>query len=65
MLPFFLVHCYSKMFQTLHDYNLASGLHFGCRFDDLGIVARSHGCQKYKIHLVLFRFLFTLLSTVV
>ena len=35
----------------LHDYNLASGLHFCCKFDELDFVSRSQVCQKYKLQL--------------
>ena len=34
----FLGLCLSKIFQTLHGYNFAHGLHFHCRFDDLDFV---------------------------
>ena len=43
----------------MHDYDLAQGLHFHCIFDDLGFVSRSQMCQKYKLQIVLFRFLST------
>ena len=43
----------NEMFQTLHDYNLAQGLHFHCRFDDLDFVTRSQLCQKYILQIVL------------
>ena len=32
----------SKIFQNLHDYNLARGLHVHCRFDDVDFVSGSH-----------------------
>ena len=38
---------------------------FYCRFDDNDFVSRSHVCQKYKLQIVLFRFLFRFLSAVV
>ena len=46
------------------DYNCAWGLHFHCRFDDLDFVSRSHVCQKYKLQIVLSKFLFRFLSAV-
>ena len=35
----------SKVFQDLHGFNLAWGLQIYNRFDDLGLVSRSHVCQ--------------------
>ena len=49
----------------LHDHNLAQGLHFCYRFDDLDFVSGSQVCQKYELQNVLFRLLFRFLSTVV
>ena len=61
---FFGKHCLKEVFQTLHDYNLAFGLAIHTRFDDLDLISRSQGCQKYEVKIVLFRFLFRFLSTV-
>ena len=61
----FLRHCGRKIFQTLHDYSLAWYLHFHGRFDDLDFVSRSKVCKKCKLQIVLCRFLFRFLSTVV
>ena len=36
-----LRHCESESFQTLHDYNLAQGLHFHFTFYDLDSASRS------------------------
>ena len=55
----------SEIFQTLHDYNLARGLGFHRRFDDLDTVSKLQLCQKYEMQIVLFRFLFRFLSAVV
>ena len=55
----FVWHHWSKIFQMLHDYNLALGLNFQSRFDDFDSVSRSQVCQKYKLQIVLFRFLST------
>ena len=49
----------SEIFQTLHDYNLAEGLHFHSRFDDLDLVLRSLVFQELQI--VFFRFLSTVI----
>ena len=48
----FLGHHWSKIFQILLYYNLACGLHFDSRFDDLDFVSRSQVCQKYKLQTV-------------
>ena len=37
-----------KIFQTLHDNNIAWGLHCHSRFDDLCFVSMSQVCQKYE-----------------
>ena len=50
-------------FNSLHHYNLTWGLHFYCGFDDLDFVSRSQVCQKYKLQIVLFRFLSTVVLT--
>ena len=47
------------------DYSLVHGQHFYCRVDDLDFVSVSQVCQKFKLQIVLFRFLFGFLSTVV
>ena len=58
--PFFLVHLKFKLkarsLKTLHDYNLAHGLRFYCRFDELDFVSILQMCQKYKVQIVLCTF---------
>ena len=61
-LPFSRTLLYWESFQTLHDNKLAWGLHFHCRFDDF--VSGLQVCQKYKLQIVRFRFLFRFLFTV-
>ena len=50
---------------TLRDYNLARGLRLHCRFVGLDFVSGSKACQKCKVQIVLFRFSFRFLPTVV
>ena len=45
-------HCPSKLFQTLHYYNLAWGLLIHTRIDDLDLVSRSQVCQNYNLEIV-------------
>ena len=47
----------------LCDYNFARGLHFRCQFDDLVCAAKSQACQKYKLQILLFRFLSAVVLT--
>ena len=44
----------------MRDYNLARGLAIHTRFDDPGLISRSHVCQNHKMQIV-----FEFLSTVV
>ena len=52
-------HHESEIFQTLHDHNLARGLHCPRRFDDHDFVSGSRVCcsQKYKLLIACFGFL--------
>ena len=61
MLPFFLDIVKARSFQTLHDHDLAQGLHFHGSFDDHDFVLGSQLCQKYKLQIGLFRFLSTVI----
>ena len=39
-------HHWSKIFQSLCDYDHVEGLHCHCRFDELDVVSRSQVCKK-------------------
>ena len=52
-------HCLRKVFQTLHDYDLAWGLAIHIRIDEFDLISRSQVCQNHKL-LIVFRFLSTL-----
>ena len=41
-----------EVFQTMHDYNLASRLPVHTRFDNLHLISRSQICQNHKLKLV-------------
>ena len=53
----FLRHHESKVFQTLHAYNLDLGLHCHSRFDDLDFVSGSQVCQNCKLQIACLGFL--------
>ena len=49
----FYGHCSSKVFETLHYYNLVWHLPIHARFDDFDLVSRSQVCQNHKLQIVL------------
>ena len=46
--------CRFKNYVTLHEYNLAQGLHCPARFDDLDLVKRSEVCQNRILQIMFF-----------
>ena len=53
----FLGHHLNKIFQTVHNYDPAWGLHCHSRLDELDFVSKSQVCQEYKLQILCFGFL--------